>query len=270
MKTETMKRKIRCAIFALIGLTSMSSLQAEIVNIDITSNANAGPTGVSLAGVIGNADGSNTWNPVGDTAQHSTLLSKDGDATGLTCQLTGILAATEPEVDNLGEFFINPLAEVNSNDVFFETYAWVTGVNDLQDTSSFTISGFAPGETADLYLYSTWPWADTGAEFRISSDGGTTWTAWQLVDGTPSEGDASFDLGSSYTLFEDVAPHTDGTILGEWRSILGDANRHRGMFNALQVEGVFVDPPEPPSITSISFDTGMFTLEVAGSSDLTS
>ncbi|HEY5653477.1 MAG TPA: sulfatase, partial [Pontiella sp.] len=229
--------------YCFMLLAFAGPLRAEVVvNIDITSDASVyGPSSGGLAGVVGKAGGV-TWNAVGDSALYSNLQDENGDISGVTFQLTGNQVFTSGENDLPDTFRITGAGTAG----FFQSCAFLssTGTPGNPDDSSFTIGGLEPSSSADLYFYATWEYNNAGSEFRVSSDGGASWTPWALADGTPSESDAPFLQGSSYVVFPNVMAHTDGTILGEWKTVLsGESVAHRGPFNAVQV----VASPVPPA-----------------------
>lgn len=228
------------------------SLQATtVIDVDLTGNAALyDPSSNGLAGVVGKTSGV-TWNAIGDTASHPNLQDENGTVTGTTFQLTGNLVTTVTANDATGTFRISAAGTGG----FFQSYAFLSnsGNPGTADTSSFTIGGLDPSGTADLYFYATWNFSDDGSEFRVSSDGGATWTPWLLANGVPHGSAAAFSEGHSYVVFNNIAVHTDGTIRGEWKTTTaGGSIHHRGPFNALQI----VANPEPPApaTQTLSFD----------------
>jgi hypothetical protein len=236
----------------MASLLLVGALPAQtIVNIDLTSNALLyNPSANRLPGVIGKA-GDVIWNAVGNTNLNSNLRDENGVITGVSFQLTGNLVTTIAENDLPGTFRIAAAGAAG----FFQSYAFLnnSGAPGTADTSSFTIGGLDAADRADLYLYATWNFAAAGSEFRLSSDGGATWTAWKLADGSPNGSAAAFSEGSSYVVFTNLAVHTNGTILGEWKTTLaGGGLYHRGPFNAVQI--VAVAAPPAAQQQSLGFD----------------
>jgi hypothetical protein len=80
----------------------------------------------------------------------------------------------------------------------------------------------------------------------LSNDGGSTWTAWKLADGSPNGSTAVFSEGHSYVVFTNVVVSANGTIRGEWKTtLLNGGLYNRGPFNAVQIH-VNPEPSEPP------------------------
>ncbi|MCX6930651.1 MAG: hypothetical protein NT154_46710, partial [Verrucomicrobia bacterium] len=179
------------------------------------------------------------------TALHSNLRDENGVSTGASFQLTGNLVTTVASNDLPGTFRI----AANGSSGFFQSYAFLsnTGTPGNADTSSFSIGGLDAFGSANLYFYATWNFAAAGSEFRVSSDGGATWTAWKLANGIPAGSTAAFSEGHSYVVFTNMAICTNGTILGEWRTTTaGGGVYNRGPFNAVQIYAD-PEPPEPPA-----------------------
>ena len=224
-------------ISLMLALLSTATAQtSNVINIDLTQGASTyNPSAHRVPGVIGKSS-EVTWNAIGDTVSHDGLLDENGVVTGVSFQLTGNLVETQIENDNVDTFrFGGTGSAVNG---FFQSFAFLSDNGDPgnADTSTFTIGGLEAASSVNLFCYSTWGWADTGAEFRISSDGGASWSAWKLADGSPSDDTAPFSVGHSYVVFSNVSVHSDGTILGEWKTTLsGGSTRNRGPFNAIQI-----------------------------------
>ncbi|MEM6330181.1 MAG: LamG-like jellyroll fold domain-containing protein, partial [Planctomycetota bacterium] len=214
----------------------------QIIGIDITPNTAIGPVGFNLPGVIGNQTQA-TWNPITDTTAVTGLLDENGVASTVGFQLTGTLGTndnTDPAgVAQPGIFAISGSATNNPPQDFFTSYAFAHGGGNpgTPDSSSFTISGLGSGTAvSEVILYATWEFIEAGTEFRLSTDGGATFTDWLLSDNATSESNAPFSEGNSFVRFTGLSAHTDGTILGEWRTTLEGASvRHRGPFNGLQI-----------------------------------
>ena len=250
------------SIFMIIVMVSVAG--AEIVNIDLTANANVGPTGYFLGGVTGAVNP--TWNPVSATTPFTDLLDEDGNPTEVDFQLTGTVGGT----NTAGAFAFGGGGAATG---FFNSYAFLhaSGNPGSYDISSFKISGLVAGGVYDLYFYATWHWIDAGSEFRISSDGGSNWSAWKLCDGIPSIAEAPFSEGHSYVVFTNAVADTNGEILGQWQTTLaGNSPNHRGMFNALQIEskpGPVANPARHPgpengaahvaTTTNLQWDAGL-------------
>ncbi|WP_372808747.1 putative Ig domain-containing protein [Pontiella sp.] len=233
-----MKKSVLIA--GLTAFLAFGTAQAAIVNVDLTGNTSRGPVANMLPGVVG-ATSNVTWNAVTSKNLFEILKTEDGTGSGASFQVTGTSSV------NFG-------STTGSTTSFFNTFANLinSGTPGAESTNSFTIGGLASA-TVDLYLYATWEYIDAGSEFRVSGDGGSSWTDWQLCSGVPSEDDAGFTNGQSYVVFSGVNVHTDGTVLGEWQTTTnGASSANRGMFNAIQIVGDFEDAPAP-AFTSSSF-----------------
>jgi hypothetical protein len=239
-EVDGMKKSI---IAGLSVVFSLATAQATVVDIDLSGNMTRGPTAGMLPGVAGKTTDVE-WNFVNNKTLFSNLKDEDGNITGASFQITG-----ESSV-----YFASTTSVAGYD--FFETYANLGGAGEPgpASTNSFTISGLT--NAADLYFYSTWQWIDAGAEFRVSSDAGATWSEWKLADGVPSVENAEFIEGQSYTVFSNITAHTDGTILGEWTSTTnGNSIANRAIFNAVQIVGTF-DAPIAPAFITNSFNKG--------------
>ena len=240
------------SILAILAIAIPSSGYAlQIVNVDITPNVTFGAVANNLPGVIGKASDV-TWNAVGSTDLQSSLLDENGEISPVGFQLTGTSGATTTtgigDVADAGVFAFSTSSSGN----FFATYAYAHGGGNpgTEDFSTFEISGLGSGTVIpEIILYATWEYVEAGTEFRLSSDGGATFTDYKLSDNNPSEDNAAFSEGNSYVRFTDIAAHTDGSIIGEWKTTLGGGSiRHRGPFNGLQISTPF-DPPVPALLT---------------------
>jgi hypothetical protein len=215
-----MKRKV---MVGLVALCAVCSAGASVVNIDFSTDPVNGPGPNMLPGVVGKTTTNVTWNMIGTTNQVLGLMDEDGYGTGAYFDF-----GTNSTVYFAGT------ATSGDDAAFFRTYAHLSGGGANAFTNDFTIGGIESG-TADLVFYSTWDWVAAGSEFRVSGDGGSTWTDWTLCDGSTGVEDAPFSNGVSYIEFNDVAIDS-GTILGEWCTTTNGASQaHRGPFNAVQI-----------------------------------
>jgi hypothetical protein len=254
-KTKEMTMKKSALIAGLTAFLAFGTAQAAIVNIDLTGNTSRGPYANKLPGVVG-ATSNVTWNAVNSKNLFETLAKEDGTGSGASFQITGTS-------------YLNFASTEGSTTSFFNTYANLinSGTPGAASTNSFTIGGLASA-TVDLYLYATWDYIDAGSEFRVSGDGGSTWSEWSLCDGVPSNDDTGFTNGQSYVVFSGVNVHTDGTILGEWQTTTNGASlANRGPFNAVQIVGDFEDVPAP-AFTSSSFTNSTATAGFAYSDSI--
>lgn len=222
---------------AAIALASQSAFALVNLGIDFTETGiglNRGPVGGDLDGAATEFDPNPTWNAVTSTAAFNNLVDEDGVATTIGFDFD----------DDAISF-----ASQNSGG-FFSSYAFLNGSGNpgTLTTSGFTISGLNPANTYTLYFYATWEFVDAGTEFAVSSDDGSNFTPFSLADGTPSVATAGFSEGSSFVVFEEVAPSASGNIVGSFRTTLaGDSSFHRGPFNAIQL----VEVPEPSALSGL-------------------
>lgn len=259
-----MVMKVKFLTLLASMLVAIPAGAETFVNVDITGNPSAyNPSVSGMAGVIGKGSGV-TWNAVGDTALHSNLRDENGVDTGISFQLTGHLVTTVAENDAAGTFRI---AAAGSGG-FFQSYAFLqnSGTPGSPDSSSFEIGGFSAADKANIYCYATWDFGDAGSEFRLSSDGGATWTPWKLANGIPSVATASFFEGNSYVVFTNMTAPANGIILGEWKTTLaGGSAYNRGPFNAVQVH---LNPvPQKPPVPTALLHRKMYVILLGGQSN---
>uniref|UniRef100_UPI003566F8DA Ig-like domain-containing protein n=1 Tax=Pontiella sp. TaxID=2837462 RepID=UPI003566F8DA len=248
-----MKRKVMAGLAALCTVCSAG---AAVVSIDFSVDGGNGPTPYMLPGVVGKTTTNVTWNMIGTTNQVVGLRDEDGLGTGAFFQF-----GTNANVSFAG-------TTASEDDMaFFRTYAHLSGGGTTAFTNDFTIGGIED-TTADLVFYATWDWADAGSEFRVSGDGGTTWSDWTLCEGVPSVENAAFSNGASYVEINGVSV-TDGTILGEWCTTTNGASKnHRGPFNAMQIVAAGYADALAPVFSSSTFSMSAATIGEAYEGDL--
>lgn len=153
-----------------------------------------------------------------------SLVDSNGAATGISLTFSDEAGGAFAVSDNAGN-----LGNIATDAVgLMRDYLIAFG-----DAQTMTLSGLAPGELVDIYLY--------GEGDNLSNDRSTLFNANGVIGGTSGDaGGVSLTQGSDYVVLHNVAADANGDI-----AIIYAANgTPEGPFNGFQV----VQIPEPGSL----------------------
>lgn len=245
-----MKHKI--AVFVLAFLT-IGSVHADLFNFDLARNR---------GGVVFNAstDDSNLiWNtaaPAGSSWMTWNVVNTNfGNLFGVTISFDELNSSTGAASNfglSIGPVNTDGYSDQPPRDGVWTSYMTTVAVNGTAPT--VTLSGFSPGETVNLVLYTgsaRWGGATTG-EFTFE---GVTQSYRQA--GNAGDGFEPIE-GETYVRFDGLVPDGDGVITGTFGALASD---QEGMLVLAGLQFEVVRPPFRLEIRPAESSSTGFELE---------
>jgi hypothetical protein len=261
-----MKRTL-LVILSVMGVAGWTSVQAQLIDvnfiddsINVAYGGGSTPAPATMSGAAAVGSAGDIWNglgglaysayPLGATAVGVPLVDSTGAATPVTLSLSapnGTYGANSVNWNNHSTYsYIGPFPNLNENAAFVLTptlYSALTGTmlvaNTAGNPGNVTLSGLAPNQAFDLYLYNAGD-ANIGAG-RTSTFivNGITQTSTWMAD------THALVAGDSYT--EYVNAMSDGA--GNLVITFGDGSGvTESDLNGLQLQAV----PEPGTLALLA------------------